>query len=332
VSRTFALNIPVLPTPLDLVVTVAYLLCRIADTLEDEARGQVSERAELFHTLGRLVKLEPGWEERAAEFARRSVAALRPSAPSAEVQLVQGTPTVLEAMRGLPGWTHRHIAACVGEMTDGMAQMMVELDGGAPQGLPDLQDTLQYCYYVAGTVGVMLTGLFVDGYDSVRPRGSELEPRAPAFGRALQLTNILKDVREDLDRGFCWLPRTVMARHGLAPGNLVLPERRNAAVAMLDDLVAVARRECDVSFEYSLLLPRSEPGLRLFCLWPLLFALRTLGALAHNPAVFEPTPVKIDRETVMRIMVLTRESVTDDRALEALYVECARGLPEGRGA
>lgn len=332
VSRTFALNIPVLPSPLDLVVTVAYLLCRIADTLEDEARGQVSERAELFHTLGRLVKLEPGWEQRGAEFARRSVAALRPSAPTAEVQLVQGTPLVLEAMRGLPDWTHPHIAACVGEMTDGMARMMTELDGGAPQGLPDLRDTLQYCYYVAGTVGVMLTGLFVDGFDSVRPLRPGLVPRAPAFGRALQLTNILKDVREDLDRGFCWLPRTYMEKHGLSPGTLVAPEKRDAAVALLDDLVAVARNECDVAFEYSLLLPRSEPGLRLFCLWPLLFALRTLAMLAHNPAVFEPTPVKIDRDTVMRIMVLTRESVTDDRALEALYTECARGLPEGRTA
>lgn len=330
VSRTFALNIPVLPPPMDLVVTVAYLLCRIADTLEDEARGQVSERAELFHTLGRLVKLEPGWEGRSEEFARRSVAALRPSAPTAEVQLVQGTPTVLEAMRGLPDGTHPHIAACVGEMTDGMAQMMIELDGGAPQGLPDLQATLQYCYYVAGTVGVMLTGLFVDGYDSVRPRKSELVPRAPAFGRALQLTNILKDIREDLDRGFCWLPRTLMAKHGLTPANLVLSEKRDAAVALLDDLVAVARHECDVAFEYSLILPRSEPGLRLFCLWPLLFAVRTLAVLAHNPAVFEPAPVKIDRETVMRIMVLTRESVSDDRALESLYAECARGVPEGR--
>jgi hypothetical protein len=31
-------------------------------------------------------------------------------------------------------------------------------------------------------------------------------------------------------------------------------------------------------------------------------------------------------------MVLTRESISDDRALEALYAECARGLPEGRTA
>jgi farnesyl-diphosphate farnesyltransferase len=235
-------------------------------------------------------------------------------------------------MRGLPEWTHRHIAACVREMTEGMAQVMTELDGGAPRGLPDLPDTLQYCYYVAGTVGVMLTGLFVDGYDSVRPHRAELGPRAPAFGRALQLTNILKDIREDLDRGFCWLPRTYMDRHGLSPENLVAPENRGAAVALLDDLVAVARRECDVSFEYSLILPRSEPGLRLFCLWPLLFALRTLGVLAHNPAVFEAAPVKIDRETVTRIMLLTRESIDDDGALESLYAECARGLPGDRRA
>ena len=54
--------------------------------------------------------------------------------------------------------------------------------------------------------------------------------------------------------------------------------------------------------------------------------------LFHNPAVFEPTPVKIDRETVMRIMVVTRESVTDDAALKDLFEECARGLPPGRRA
>ena len=172
--------------------------------------------------------------------------------------------------------------------------------------------------------------LMQDG--AVRPLRNELVPRAPAFGRALQLTNILKDIREDLDRGFCWLPRTYMERHGLSPGNLIAPEKREAAVALLDDLVAVARHECDVAFEYSLILPRSEPGLRLFCLWPLLFAVRTLAVLAHNPAVFDPAPVKIDRETVMRIMVLTRESVMDDQALQALYAECARGLPEGRRA
>ena len=290
----------------------------------------MSERAELFHALGQLVTLEPGWEGRAEEFSRRAVASLRRSAPTAEVQLMEGTLLVLQAMAAQPQWTHRHIAACVREMTDGMAEVMAQLDGVAPRGLPNLEATLQYCYYVAGTVGVMLTGLFIDGFADVRPSGTELRPRAPAFGRALQLTNILKDIREDLDRGFCWLPRTLMADHGLSTETLTEPGRRDQAVALLDEMITVARAECDVAFEYSLLIPPTEPGLRLFCLWPLFFALRTLAVLFHNPAVFEPAPVKIDRETVMRIMVVTRESVTDDAALRNLFDECARGLPPGR--
>jgi hypothetical protein len=216
-------------------------------------------------------------------------------------------------------------------MTDGMAEVMAQLDGVARRGLPNLEATLQYCYYVAGTVGVMLTGLFIDGFADVRPSGTALRPRAPAFGRALQLTNILKDIREDLDRGFCWLPRTLMADHGLSTETLTEPGRREQAVALLDEMIAVARAECDVAFEYSLLIPSTEPGLRLFCLWPLFFALRTLAVLFHNPAVFEPAPVKIDRETVMRIMVVTRESVTDDAALRNLFEECARGLPRTTG-
>src|SRR5262249_61752057 len=54
VSRTFALNIPVLPAPLDLVVTVAYLLCRIPATLEGDALGNGCDRAGRFITRGSL--------------------------------------------------------------------------------------------------------------------------------------------------------------------------------------------------------------------------------------------------------------------------------------
>ena len=127
-------------------------------------------------------------------------------------------------------------------------------------------DLLHYCRCVAGSIGRLSLGVF----GTTDPE--QAVPLADSLGVALQLTNILKDIREDLDRGFCWLPRTYMERHGLSPGNLIAPEKREAAVALLDDLVAVARHECDVAFEYSLILPRSEPGLRLFCLWPLLFA------------------------------------------------------------
>ncbi|HEX4450893.1 MAG TPA: squalene/phytoene synthase family protein [Kofleriaceae bacterium] len=319
VSRTFALNIPVLPQPLDLVVTVAYLLCRIADTLEDEGIGS---RTELFGELAQLVALPDNWQARADEFTKRARRSVRAEAPAAEVELLANTRTVLQALANLPAWTQPYVARCVGTMAKGMDEITRGVHGRpSVDGLSSLDSLMTYCYYVAGTVGEMLTGLFISHSKAAREIAHVLEPRARAFGRALQLTNILKDVREDLDRGICWLPKDRLAAHGLTVRTLALPEKRQQAVALLDELVGVARQEIDRAFEYTLALPESETGLRLFCLWPLFFSVLTLQMLEHNPAVLEPAPVKLTRETIKFVMVATQQNVTSDVALRAMYHE-----------
>ncbi|MCY1044924.1 squalene/phytoene synthase family protein [Corallococcus sp. bb12-1] len=330
VSRTFALNIPLLPEPLDLTVTVAYLLCRIADTLEDEAPGAL--QGGLLDELADLAELGKDWDSRARSFVRRAKPTLRAETPVAEAELLAGTPTVLETLASLPSWVHPHIARCVRTMTGGMKHIQqAYAKEGRVEGLPDLQATFLYCYYVAGVVGEMLTGLFIDSSPAVAARRAPLTQRALAFGRALQLTNILKDVREDLDRGICWLPRDRMAAHGLEPATLALPAHRMQAVEMMHELVAVARRELEVAFEYSLTLPAEEPGLRLFCLYPLFFAVLTLNAVEGNPAVFDPEPVKMRRESVRMLMLLTQERVASDEALRQLYADCS-AAPQGAEA
>jgi farnesyl-diphosphate farnesyltransferase len=333
VSRTFALNIPVLPEPLDAVVTVAYLLCRMADTLEDEAQGPVPERTRLLQSFAELVTLPKDWAVRSDTFARRAVNVLRAQAPEAEVELLKATSSVLAALAGLPKSTHPHIARCVRIMTDGMAEFSASLagEGRAVDGLPTLGDTQRYCYYVAGVVGEMLTGLFVDASTAAKERAQSLESRAAAFGRTLQLTNILKDVREDLDRGYCWLPKDRMAAHGLSAPTLCLTANRTRAVALYDELIAAVRADADAAFEYSMLLPAESPGMRLFCLWPLFFAVETLSAVKGNPLVFDPAPVKISRATVQELMLKTQAAVADDAALRTLYAQRTQAL-RGTGA
>jgi farnesyl-diphosphate farnesyltransferase len=324
VSRTFALNIPVLPAPLDLAVTVAYLLCRIADTLEDETTGQ--GQGEWLDTLADLVALGPDWERRACLFAREAGNALRAQAPEPEARLLAETATVLGTLAVLPPWTHPHIARCVRIMTAGMKETQTRYGArGGVEGLPDLRATFLYCYHVAGVVGEMLTGLFVDGSPRAAARHAELAPRAVAFGRALQLTNILKDVREDLDRGSCWLPRDMMAAHGLEPALLASTAHRARAVALMGDLVAVSRESLAEGLEYALALPTEEPPLRLFCLYPLFFSVMTLNLVEDNPAVFEPRPVKLRRETVGTLMRLIQERVSSDAALRELFATCSEG-------
>lgn len=326
VSRTFALNIPVLPVPLELAVTVAYLLCRIADTLEDEVPGAAA--GALLSELARLTRLPEGWAGDAARFTHEARAALRPEAPASEVLLVEGCARVLESLAGLAAPVRERVAVCVGTMAAGMERMGTRgRAGSGGLGLRDTSETLEYCYYVAGVVGEMLTGLFAWHSPAVAERRDTLERHAVAFGNALQLTNILKDVREDWERGCCWLPRTVLAEHGVTPEALLEPRHRAAALAAHEHLLAVARGELDAAFAYTLALPREEKGLRLFCLWPLFLAVMTLRKLHRNPAVFEPAPVKVPRRTVRGVVLLTRTLVSQDGALRGLYGALTRALP-----
>ncbi|MCP3061313.1 squalene/phytoene synthase family protein [Myxococcus sp. K38C18041901] len=324
VSRTFALNIPLLPAPLDLVVTVAYLVTRISDTLEDELHP--ARQAELFGALAELVRLKPGWEARARDFVRLAGSEFRAGAPEAEVELVAGTVTVLRTLASLPSWAHPPIARCVRIMAGGMNQIQRRHRDDRPVlGLPDLQTMLAYCYFVAGVVGEMLTELFIAHSPSIdEARRARLRTRSIVFGEALQLTNILKDVREDLDQGRCWMPLDRMALHGLEHATLALPSHRERAMALHSELVVVARRALDEALDYTLTIPTDEPGIRLFCLYPLFFAVKTLQLVDGNPAVFDPAPVKLGREEVMRLMRLTQERVASDAALRALFAECSR--------
>jgi farnesyl-diphosphate farnesyltransferase len=326
VSRTFALNIPVLPRPLDTAVTVAYLLCRIADTLEDEAHGPTS--VTLLAELARLSTLPPGWEADAQRFTDEVLRVLRKQAPREEVRLVEGTPRVLEALASHEPLVREHVARCVRTMAEGMGRMGDKgRASGGGLGLASLEETLEYCYYVAGTVGEMLTRLFEWYSPGVARHSERLAPRAVAFGNALQLTNILKDVREDLDRGSCWLPRTLLAEHGLTPEALLEPGNRDRALEVHGRLVAVAHREVRQAFEYAMALPREEKGIRLFCLWPLFLAVMTLRKVYGNRAILESKPVKVSRRTVRWVMGSTKLLVAQDSLLRMMFDLLTAPLP-----
>jgi 15-cis-phytoene synthase len=65
-----------------------------------------------------------------------------------------------------------------------------------------------YCYRVASVVGLLSVEIF--GYQS-----QECRPYAIALGKALQLTNILRDVRGDAERGRIYLPMAELERHNV---------------------------------------------------------------------------------------------------------------------
>ncbi len=74
---------------------------------------------------------------------------------------------------------------------------------------PDWPALERYCYHVAGVVGLIMCYVF-------ELRESQAHAKAIAMGNAMQLTNILRDVKEDRDRGRIYLPQDEMIRFGVS--------------------------------------------------------------------------------------------------------------------
>jgi len=79
-------------------------------------------------------------------------------------------------------------------------------------------DLDQYMYRVASTVGLMMTHIFLDD-----PAPHTLE-RAADLGKAMQLTNILRDIKEDFERGRIYLPESTRKLYGVSRSDLVKTE------------------------------------------------------------------------------------------------------------
>ena len=324
VSRTFALTIPQLPGPLRDVVGNAYLLCRITDSIEDEP-GLTPPQKRRF--AGRFVDVVEGRAD-ADDFGRELGALLSPSTTAGERDLVANTPTVIRITKGFGDGQRRALARCVRIMAEGMSAFQ-ELDTSA--GLRDLRELDRYCYVVAGVVGEMLTELFCDYSEEIGERRDELMALAVSFGQGLQMTNILKDVWEDLGRGACWLPRDVFLREGLDLREL--PGRRNdpAFGRGLDELVGIARGHLLNALRFIQLIPARETGIRRHCVWALVMAVLTLRRIHATPGFRSGREVKISRRSVRAVTTWGSLAARWNPALGLLFGVLARGLPARRG-
>ena len=320
VSRTFALTIPVLPGHLAEVVTNAYLLCRIADTIEDDP-GLDERRKGEFHR--RFLATIKG-EEDAGEFAAALAPLLSPQVLPDERDLVQNAAKVIRTTHGFTGKEREALTRCLTVMCSGMPKFQ---RNRSLRGLRDLTELGAYCYVVAGVVGEMLTDLFCIHCPELAKKRVELRRLAVSFGQGLQMTNILKDIWDDRRGGRCWLPRSMFADRRTQFDRLEEYHRTHAFTAGMNSLIAVTHRHLQNALEFTCHIPAREAGIRRFCLWALGFAVMTLQKLHQNPQFTSGDQVKVSRLTVRATMLATNLMLSSNRSLRWLFRIAASGLP-----
>jgi len=323
VSRTFALTIPQLPEGLRTAVTCAYLLCRIADTIEDEPALSPPETLAFLQRFSALLvgRGDP------ALLAREIEGRLTDRTLATERDLVSNMERVLAVMARLNEPQRAAIRRCVELMCHGMPRFQFS---ASLRGLARSSDLDDYCYYVAGVVGEMLTDLFCDYSPEIARHRPALSAIAASFAQGLQMTNILKDVWEDRSRGACWLPQDVFTPHGVDLA-LVSSEPFDPRFgAAFRELIGVAHAHLRNALDYTLLIPSKETGIRRFCLWAIGLAVLTLRKIEHNPRFTAGVQVKVTHSAVAMIRALTNVAGRSNWMLRALFAQASRGLPPAR--
>jgi farnesyl-diphosphate farnesyltransferase len=300
VSRTFAVGIRLLPGDLRATVGVAYLLCRIADTIEDAPELAADQKAALLDELAECFDDA----SRVAEFVTR--AAIVPG-DAAHRRLLHNTGLVFESYTRLTERSRTHVRHWVREMITGMRKFILAYPNGIR--IQSLDEYKEYCYYAAGTVGYLLTDLWHEHAPSIGRRRYEiLRARSRAFAEALQTVNILKDVARDAEHeNAIFIPEQLLREVGSTHAMILSADRVEQNRAALGQLVQLAWRDLDQATAYLLDIPRRAPSIRLFCALPLLFAHATLRDLTRTPgALARREVVKISRAEVKAITLLSR--------------------------
>lgn len=341
VSRTFALNINVLKGRLHKSILLAYLYLRIADTVEDDPDMTASEKEVLLDKFAEIFRTAELKDEAVAAFEESLPASWRARSTEPYFDLCLHTHAVVPLLKELPDVYAAPVRDVTIEMCGGMAKFAKRQEAALSSGwftLESVGDLDEYCYYVAGIVGKLLTHLFAADTCWINDaRKAEMQKLDVSFGLALQIANIVKDCREDSERRVCFVPEEICRRHGFEHSYDMFVgeaasaddradfEKRRAAV--MGELVQKAWKHLDDAIAYTKLIPNVKMRTRLFCLWPLFMAAENMKLIGDGTAIFaSDKKVKITRDTVKQIVKSTMKHFYSDKWIDKTYnvVKAAR--------
>jgi farnesyl-diphosphate farnesyltransferase len=319
VSRSFYLTLRVLPGPMRGPIGLAYLLARAADTIADTPLIEPTRRLSLLLALRAAVGGDTSEATQAAIREMAGEVAGQQALPD-ERRLLESLGAALSLIDRFEPADRAAVRDIVTTLTTGMEfdlRTFPAENSGEIVALRDVSELDRYTYLVAGCVGEFWTkmtwahlpGTFDEPQERVIARGVR-------FGKALQLTNILRDCSKDLRIGRCYLPMSMLDRYGLTPAALLEPEASLRARPILAELMAAALAHYREAVAYTFAIPRLSIRLRLACLWPILIGLETLRLLAGNDAWLDPTRIaKVSRNDVYRLVAGSAATVCFDGVL-----------------
>jgi farnesyl-diphosphate farnesyltransferase len=323
VSRSFYLTLRVLPNPLRVPIGLAYLLARAADTISDTEMIPVQDRLDrLLQLRNLLMSRKPISKENVASLFWKSVVqdVKTELNLNGEEKLLLLLPECFELFASLSVLDQDLVVSVVTELTRGMEMDLQRFSN--PKELTSLQrfeDLEEYTYFVAGCVGPFWTKICMAHIPELRNWNvDEMCALGIRFGKALQWTNILRDIPRDLQNGRCYLPSDDLAKIDLDPEDLKTKSAYSKFKRLYHHYLDHALEHYRAAWKYTKFIPPSSSRVLLSCVWPQWIGLETIAKLrsAENP--LDPARrIKIPRKNIYLMMIRSVCSLPFPSAIES---------------
>ena len=324
VSRTFALTVDVLDEPMSSYICLGYLVCRIADTVEDASHIPATEQAELLRTYDAV--LDPEEETPPETFANDVEPYLPDDAElTDDWAVVRDSPRVLRTFQSLPEDVQNAVVPPARELVQGMADFVERYEDHGGLRIQTRSELEEYCYYAAGTVGNLITNL-VTRHDVAADRRRRLYDTAEEFGLLLQLVNISKDVYDDYTaEDNVYLPAEWLREVGVPQEEVIDDSHEASAASVVRRTAEFAGSFIDDAQTYLETVPLRDGNTLEAWAIPFLLAVGTLRELLARPEdALSSKGVKISRQEVLAVVTEMSNGGSRD-ALDELRRDIAAG-------
>ena len=315
VSRSLYLTIRVLPRDMRRPVSAAYLLARAADIIADTRAVHSPGRLEVLRALRNSIEHGTG-------FGAVEMSMISAQASMDERDLLGDVAELVSDLRTIPLPDWDLVRDIVIQLTEGMEFDLTRFPlerRGEVDALETADELDTYTYMVAGCVGEFWTDVTMRHTPPLANWDRDsMAGLGVRFGKALQMTNVLRDVPTDLRIGRCYIPDEWIQDVGLTPRDLLDPANAAAARPTLVRGLVIALEHFDAAEAYLMEIPGQCARLRLAVAWPLLIGLATLEALALSPNWLDPKMrSKVSRGWVYRMIGLSLPMVNSNTALRS---------------
>ncbi len=324
VSRAFFLSLNILPQQIRSPIGTAYLLARTADTISDSAKLSPDKRLTQLQNFRSLLH-DP------KQIGRIPLTDTAQAIPDpSERRLLYHLPGILKLYRSQDEPDRQMIQEIVLTLTKAMEIDLTKFSRAPGRteevhSLATEEELETYIYYAAGCVGEFWTKICYSkchhlhcwNFNAMCKIGIE-------FGKALQLTNILRDLPKDLACGRCYIPSDQLSALKLQPEELRNPSTLQPVLPILDFWTRRALTYFTSAEQYFYAHPVCCYRLRLACLWPILIGLATLAKLTASPHWLNAKQrIKVSRPWIYT-MVFASLPTSTNNTLTGLWINFYR--------